>query len=153
MDLPTRLLPTRGDRGDFAVSRWYFTDLPQGITAAHVQDPDFWQHVARNFRVNDEIVATAADGSFDMDLRVIELDPRKLWARIRLLRLTAAKPGAASAPTTQWPDSDGYTVEYSGAHRFRIVNRAGEVVAKDFATEADAVEALNNLKGAKRKAA
>jgi hypothetical protein len=53
----------------------------------------------------------------------------------------------------QWPDKEGNVVEFDRVHKYRIVNRAGEVVAQDFPDEAGAIEALANLKAAKKKAA
>ncbi len=153
MDLPTRLLPTRDSgSGDYAVTRWYFLDLPQGITAEHIVNPDFWQHVAAKFKVNHEIVAVAADGSFDAELRVIAVDPRKLWAQTRILRMTKPE-GVEHKMVPQWPDKEGYVVEFDRVHKFRIVNRNGEVVAQDFPDEAGAIDALHNLKAAKKRAA
>ena len=153
MSLDDRLLPTRDSgRGDYAVARWYFLDLPPGTKPEHVEDPDFWVHMAARFRVHDEIIAIAADGSFEAELRVVAIDPRKLWAQVRPLRVWRGEAAASenAAPRT---DPDGYKIEFSGPHKWRIVNVAGDVVAKDFATETDARRALQNIKAMKPKKA
>ena len=146
MDLSPHQLPLKIQRGDYAISR-HFLLVEPGVTPDHVVDPDFWVHVAARLRVMDRIEVVAADGSFDMELRVVAIDPRGLWAQVRPLSIVEGK--LAVAASGQFPDKDGYTIEFSGVHRWRII-RAGEVVAKDFADQTAAAAALANIKAAKR---
>lgn len=157
MSLPEKLpLPVHLPREEFAISR-YFCEAPPGVMAQHVVDPDFWAHLAKKLRRHDEITVVAADGSFDLALRVIDLDPRGFWARVRVLRATgpAGISGLAAPerPKPQWPDRDGYTVEHNAVHGWRIVNRAGDIVARDLPDEAAALAELATVKAAKKKAA
>jgi hypothetical protein len=147
VDIPLHLLPTKIARNDYGLTR-HFLPVNAGVTPEHVVDPDFWVHLSRGFKVFDEIAVVATDGTFDLDLRVVAIDPRGLWTQVRVLRLWEGKT-ADSAPAGQYPDKDGYTIEFAGPHRWRIV-RGGDVVAKDFADQAAAVEALVNIKDAKR---
>ena len=150
MNTASHLLPMRIDRADFARSE-YFLSAPPGTTVDQVVDPDFWLHVARRLKVNDRIEIVAADGSFDMEVRVTAIDPRGLWAHVRPLRVAEgqfAVPEASGA----YPDKDGYTVEWGGPHRWRIV-RGNDVVARDFPDQAAAISALLNIKAAKRPGA
>jgi len=140
MDLPTQLLPKRlGHRGGADYDRsLYFVVLGAGITPAMVVDPDFWQHLAARFRVNDRLEIVAPD--FDMDVRVVAIDPRGLWAQMRVLRLCDASgigvPGAEHSPTSSIiagaPDQAGYIVEWGGPkHMWRIV-RGSDLIDKGF---------------------
>ena len=150
MPIDSRFSPTReSGRGDYAVSRWYFLNLPPGVTPEHVADPDFWVHMAARLQVNDEIVVVMPDGTFDMELRVIAVDPRKLWAQTRVLRLWQPKVGTKTEDLPmQTVDKDGYSVEWGGAHRWRII-KDGEVVARDLPSKEAAHEALVGIKQAK----
>lgn len=150
MNIPQHMLPARIGREEEAdyKRRVYFLLAPPGVTPDHVVDPDYWVHWAQRLRINDRIEIVAADGSFDMDVRVVALDPRGLWARVRALRLSEGKLASPQSGSTVFPDPDGYLVEWGGEHRWRII-RGQDVVARDFPTQADAIEALQNIKAAK----
>jgi hypothetical protein len=51
------------------------------------------------------------------------------------------------------PDPDGYRVEFSGPHKWRILDRAGNIVDKGLADETAAIARLAEIKAAKQKAA
>lgn len=159
MDLESRLLPTNSVRAEYARADHY-VETPQGVTPAHILDPDFWQHIAARFRVNDRIEVVAADGSFDAELRVTAIDPRKLWAQVRLLRICTGEGIAAGRASASGPapverpaaDHAGYVVEPDGLGKHRIV-QGSDLIAKGFPDKAAAEAALANLKALKPKAA
>jgi hypothetical protein len=154
MNIPIQLLPVRIGRtqlAEFARASYFFSAAP-GVTPEHVVDPDFWVNWAGTLKINDRIEVVAADGSFDMEVRVVALDPRGLWARVRPLRIAEGKLAVATTPTGLYPDSEGYIIEWSDHHRWRIV-RGQDVVARDFPDQAAASEALQNIKAAKRPVA
>ena len=116
-----------------------------------VLEADYWVHLGSTLKVDDRIEVVAQDGTFDLDLRVVAIDPRGFWAQVRVLREWALTPGAkaAAAPKT-WPDAEGYRVEWGGpVHKWRIIDRAGQIVGKGHPTEADAVADLDETKRAK----
>jgi len=148
--LPVNKLPTRLDRQEMATTV-FFVRVPPGITAEDVQNPEFWQFVARRLKVNDRIEVVAEDGTLDMDLRVTAVDPRFFWAQIRVLRVMV---GATSVVEGDKADPDGYVIEWGGpAHRFRIIDRGKNLIEKDLASREAAQEKLAEIKAAKRKAA
>lgn len=157
MDIPSHLLPTKMDDAFYARTHHQLIVQP-GVTPEHIADPDFWVHVCGptagryRLKVFDLIDVIAADGTFDATLRVIAIDPRAMWAQVRILRLWRNKEGQKPNPVTQWPDKEGYVVEYDRQQRWRII-RGTELVARDFPDEASAVDALNNIKATKRKVA
>jgi hypothetical protein len=155
MEIPSHLLPTSLERGfgGYALSHWVYRS-PAGVTADHIMDPNLWVHVASRLRVDDKIEVIASDGSIDAELRVIAIDPRQLWAKMRPLRLHEASPveKRQAGPSA---DGGGYIIEQDPVHGWRIV-QGRELIAKDFETEDDARAALANLKAAaspKKKAA
>lgn len=158
MPLPTNIPPVRLQRRDEAITEWYHR-APQGTTIEHVLDPDFWAHTAAQMRrtpnkgIGDTVWVVAEDGSFDIEVLVVAVDPRGLWAQVRVLRAWQHEGKTQPAALTG-PDKDGYVVEFSGPQRWRILDRSGEIVSKDHPDESAAREALANIKVAKgRKAA
>lgn len=146
MDLSSNLLPRDIRRSEVEITSWFLRVVP-GVTPRHVVDPEFWAHLAGKLRVDHRIEVVAADGSFDADLRVVAVDTRGEWAQIRVLRMTLAEP--ADLPADQWPDKDGYRIEFSGPQKHRIISPTNEVVASGFPDEAAAVAALAKIKAAK----
>jgi hypothetical protein len=142
------LLPTRIDRTEQVISR-YFHVAAAGTTLEHVLDTGYWPHVARRLRLHDEIRVAAADGSFDVELTVSAVDPRGLWAQTVLLRERKSASGAAAPAAAIWPDADGYRVEFSGPHKWRILDRNNSVVEKGLDDEPAAIAALAAIKAKK----
>ena len=175
--IPLNLLPTDIRRVENVVSHW-FKELPRGVTAEQALDPDLWQNLGRKFSVNDTITVVAADGSFDFDLRVIEIDPRDtpLWVRTRVLRswiegeasagyrepesmraLGAARGiqnkrrsllEADPKPRSTGRDPvelGGYQLKWSGFQKWRIIDRAGNVIEKLIPTREDGLVRLEKL--------
>lgn len=168
MDIPSHALPNRLQRSEYA-NTTYFVPVAPGVTPAQVIDPDFWQHCCAplgtrqrdKLRVNDRIEVVAQDGTFDMDLRVIAIDARGLWAQVRVLRYVGEEmipvPGVTGAQQEtrvadlDVPDSDGYRVEFGGAHKFRIV-RGNDVIETHLPTKAAAYAKLAEIKAEKAAA-
>jgi hypothetical protein len=153
--IPDHLVPTKIARAEVARTLRFLPVLP-GTTREMVLEADFWVHLGSVLKVDDRIEVVAQDGSFDLDLRVVAVDPRGFWAQTRVLRewppKGEAQPKAEAQPKT-WPDSEGYRVEWGGqTHKWRIIDRAGQIVGKQAASEADAIAMLDRLKREKRAA-
>lgn len=141
--LPVNLLPSTIERQTVRINHWFLETMP-GITADHVVSPDFWVHVARRVRVNDRIEVVAKDGSFDLDLRVVAIDPRGFWVQVRPLRVFNGHP-----IVIERGDPDGYKIEHDPVHKWRIIDRAGNVVDKGLADERHAIARLAKIKAEK----
>jgi hypothetical protein len=153
MDIPLRLLPARLVRSDVANTRW-FHRAAIGTTAEMVVEPDYWVNNGRQIKTDDKIEVLAEDGSFDMEVRVLAVDPRGLWAQVRVLRLWQETVQQTRRERQRAPDPDGYLIEYAGPHdKFRIIDRAGHRVSRYHSTEADAYAALEALKKEKAEVA
>jgi hypothetical protein len=140
MDIPEVLKPKRlGHRGGADYDRaLYFLNLGPGVTPEMVMDEEFWRHLAARFKVNDRLEIVAPD--FDMDVRVVAVDPRGLWAKMRELRrwppegveARSAEHSPASSIIPGAPDQAGYIVEWGGPkHMWRIL-RGSDLIDKGF---------------------
>lgn len=142
MSIPTHVPPlrlfTREDQG----SHWEHR-FPAGTLREHVLDPRVWGHVARKLRRFDTITALAEDGSFDIQLRVLAVDPQGMWAQTAILR-----ERACDAIPTLAADRGGFIIEYSGPQLWRI-RRGEDLVAEGLPTEAAAEALLARLRGSK----
>jgi hypothetical protein len=106
LDISPHLLPRSIKMGGGYAHGERFLITDPGVTAQHVVDPNFWVHLAEKLMMHDRIEVLAADGSFDMDLRVVALDPdpQKRWAKVRVLRFWSedkavpAATGGGDAP-------------------------------------------------------
>jgi hypothetical protein len=144
--IPDHLVPTRITRAEVAKTNRFLAVLP-GTTREMVLEADFWVHLGSTLKLDDRIEVVAQDGSFDLDLRVVAIDPRGFWAQMRLLREWSAAPGKKEPQPKTWPDAEGYRVEWGGpVHKWRIIDRAGQVVAKGHPTEAEGIAALDVIK-------
>jgi hypothetical protein len=158
VDIPNILLPSRLSLGAGYRHGEYVLTVKDGVTPAHVVDPGFWLHVAPRLKRHDRIEVIAEDGSFDMDVRVIAVDARGLYARVRVLRYCdgdgVAVPGVepAQAPEARplsMPDQDGYLIEPDSAG-WRIVRGPDQIEGR-LSSEAAAKAKLADIKAAQRR--
>jgi hypothetical protein len=156
MDIPEHLLPLRFPRAEIERTLRLIRVKP-GTTIDMVMDPDFWVHSGQHLRIDDKLEVLAADGSFEVELRCVAVDVRGYWAQMRLLtwwpRNLAVRPewieskAAGETPPQTGPDPQGYLVEWAGpVHKWRIINRAGEIVGKGFVTQEDAASEVARIK-------
>lgn len=149
-----KLRPMRLQRAEQVISRHFLLAEP-GITAADVLDVDYLGHVGDKLRrsVNgglyDEIRVVAKDGSFDIEVTVVQVDSRGNWVRVEPIRMkpaglwdTLAAGGDAPDMAPGVPDPDGWRIELSGPHRWRVINATGDIMAHGLPNQAAAEAAL-----------
>lgn len=156
MQLPANL-PQQLARAQSAFTVWCHT-AKAGHTIEHITNPDYWAHILvtyspEAFKRHDEIRVIAEDGSYFVQLLVTEIDEHRHWAKTRVL-FTHWDSETKADGALPVKDADGYTVEFSGPQKWRILAQAGtgarpQVVAKGYASEEEAREALINIKMAK----
>ena len=148
MDLPSRLPMTL-----HPITQGYHNKIwdyrpPAGHTIEHLLHPDYFVHALSStmMRPNDEIRCIAEDRSYYVQLFVADVDPAKQWAKMILLHAYWTDAADAVEADPGKPDRDGYKVEFSGPHKWRVLSPAGTVVAKGYATKKEAETALAGLK-------
>ncbi len=157
MDIPNHLLPTRLQLGNgYAHADYFLVTLP-GVEPAHVLDPGFWVHQAARLRLHDRIEVVAADGSFDLDLRVVAVDPHGHYARVRVLRAIDADGRALAIESrdrtvAETADADGYVIQHDPVQQWRIL-RGRDLIERDLPSEAAAKARLAEVKGARGRRA
>lgn len=137
MDIPNHLLPTRLREANGFAHGDYFLEAAPGVKAAHVVNPDFWLHLAARLKRNDRIEVVAQDNSFDMELRVVAVDPRGLYAQMRVLRYMGDDELVTIPASVVAADDDGYVIEQDRVHGWRVL-RGGDLVAKNLPDKASA---------------
>lgn len=112
---------------------------PEGTTLADILNPDFWAHVARQFRQGDLLEVYPKDGAFYAELFVAEC--RKV-GMINVLRLVKV----SYTPLTEEPqgktkdESGTYSVVWRGTEKKHTVTRKldNAIVSEGHATKQDA---------------
>lgn len=147
MEIPRNLLPTRIQSTQYERTEWLHEPQP-GVTLDQVMDPNYWSHLAGRLKVRDRIEVLAADRSYDVDLRVIAIDPRGHWVQVALRGISEDVPRVVAAPGPS-ADPQGYVIDNDPVQGWRIL-QGRDLIAKGFGTEELAKEALANLKAAGR---
>jgi hypothetical protein len=126
---------------EHSVTRYHHT--PEiDATPDDMLDPAYWTHVAKTMRPGDEIVVTAADMSWRMELLVRDADrlsasmmtiSRREFDASEMQPLTAVDDGDAMAPVWRGP-----------THKWAAVRRDGEIIKQGFASKGDTVQWIGN---------
>lgn len=141
------MLPVRIQSTQYERTEWLHE--PQlGVTLDQVMDPNYWSHLAGRLKVRDRIEVLAADRSYDIDLRVIAIDPRGHWVQVALRGISEDVPRVVATPGPS-ADPQGYVIDNDPVQGWRIL-QGRDLIAKGFGTEELAKEALANLKAAGR---
>lgn len=136
--------------------RYYHITAPAGVEVSDLLRGTFWSHHVARFDIGDLIDVLAADGSFDIQLRVVAIDPVLRTVRMRL-RMVApdlmpmvkeAAPRSAPVPSTEpaaipMPgESDmfpGFKIDFAPKQRWRVIRRGdGAMLKKDIVSKAEA---------------
>lgn len=146
MPLPTHLMPVILRSVEYERA-YYFWIAPSGVALTDVLDPNFWANVAPRLKLYDRIEVVAADRSFDVDLRVVAIDPRGYWAAVHMLR-GPEDVAPVPAPAQAAPDSSGYMIENDAVQGWRILN-GRDLIAHGLASEDAAKAKLAEIKAPK----
>lgn len=95
--------------------------VPRGTNHADLLRPDYWQHVASQFKQGDTITARAEDGSWRADFEVVSAD--RLWAKVFQLGFWDLTKSHENMPKTQ---EEEYDVLYSPMDKFFIIKKGQE---------------------------
>lgn len=156
MDIPFSLLPARlALATGFAYTPWFYR-APAGVTPEHLVNPNFWVHLTARLKVNDRIEAVGDD--FDIEMRVVGVDPLGHYAVMRVLRCwpegllpIGNTVSGADGPTIVTTDPDGYRWERDPVQGWRVL-RGRDLLASGLPNEAEAIAKVAELKAPKQKA-
>lgn len=125
----------------------YVAEIPHGTPLSALLEPDYWRHVAAKLKKNDIIEAFAADGGFDVELRVIEAQPT--YAKVRIRKGTESS-GLLPGPLPDVVATSDYRVKWRGPNGgWSVIDKSNAVVASKLPSEEAAHEALNGFLAAK----
>lgn len=132
------LMPHRFHQAQSVRNVWRI-HAENGHGRAHIEQPEYWTHIARRLTPGDVIEVLAENGSFfgTLLVRVCE----KTWAKVAVLSWHDFESQAVA--------STKYDVAWKGPVNKHCVVRVsdGEVIEKGFQTKDEAITWLENQKG------
>lgn len=121
------------NRFDFSVER--------GISHTELLSPDYWMHVAAQFKPGDTIIARSEDGTWRYDLEVVNAD--RLWAKVHPLGFWDFTKTFADMPKTQ---EEEYDTLWNAVDKYFIVKKGQEnmpALKTGFTTKLEAYQWLD----------
>lgn len=140
---PTRkrtLSITRMRTAGYLHNTWDVT-VEHGTTVDDVKSPDFWRHVAAQFKLLDQITVVCEDGSWEASLRVLLCDA--LWAKVGVRSYHDWTKVNTDVPRRQEED---YDISWNVIGNFTITKKGleGQPPVKDgFHTKLEAYQWLD----------
>lgn len=128
----------------------YFVHVPYGVTVDDIMRPAFWAHHANKLKALDVVEVVAEDGSFDLELRV--LDAQVGYVKMRLLRAWADEAQARVTAARVAEDDERERkalkerfpcVRYTKLQRWHVIGHDGNVVKDGYLSRLEAQNALN----------
>jgi hypothetical protein len=129
---------------DYSRSR-YFVLAPFGVTMADLTRPPFWAHHTLRLKPLDLVEVVAEDGSFDVDLRVVDVQvgyvkmrALRVWSDADVAAVTAARVAEDEAREKKALEERFPCVRYTKLQRWHVLGHDGNVVKDAFTTRSDA---------------
>lgn len=109
----------------------YAVTPEMGTTFEEIKQPEFWAHVASQFKPHDRIEVTSEDGEWFAELIVVATS--KLWAKVTVLRFIELNAVAADRVTIDKPDefSDFEFVWKGNTLKMCVVRKSDNEVIHD----------------------
>jgi hypothetical protein len=137
--MATHYKPTSAKLAEYTTPCYEFRDFPIDTPVASLLDPETWAHVAKRFRVGDEIMVKPQGLPYRAHL--IVMDAGAVFAKVKLLTLVPLNAGEASGDV-QKSSADGrpmYVKWNLGSKKYAIHRSSdNEKVHEGFAVKADA---------------
>lgn len=132
--MPPALRPNALQFSESAAKTWFVLVEP-GYSLDDVMQPEFYAHVSRKLSVHDKIDIVAADGAFDVTVRVLAVSQGRAVVRLSPWIVSEEQTDDERPPT-------GFRASWGGpSHKFRVVDTVtGAVVAHGFPTKEAAME-------------
>jgi hypothetical protein len=127
----------------------YFVEAPFGVTIEDLMQPKFWAHHTLRLKRLDIVEVFAEDGSFDVDLRVVDVQvgyvkmrALRVWSDGAIAAATAERVAEqekqeAKAAAERFP-----SVRFTKLQRWHVLGHDGNVVKDGFTNRPDAERCL-----------
>jgi hypothetical protein len=143
MNIPNHLLPVSLRRAEHERGEYFHRPAP-GVTLEQVLDPNYWENLAERLQLDDRIEVVAPDRSYDIDLRVVAIDPHRHWAAVQV-RGGVERPAAPARIAGPAADAQGFVIDRDPVQGWRILN-GRDLIAKDLPDEAAARKMLAGIR-------
>ncbi len=139
--------PLHIHEAEFKRSR-YAVDVPAGVLPPDAVQPEFYANIAARLKPWDQIELRAADGTWYMEVMV--LDASRSWARVypvlgpamfttpdvSLTQAVTTDAGRPNVPAPRAPAAEDFEVRHRGSKKWSVLRRAdGEVIAENLNTK------------------
>lgn len=134
------LSPTAMTRAADYVRTAHHVVVPVDVTMEDVTRPSFWAHHTGRLGKNDIVDVLSEDGSFDMQLRVV--DKGVGFVEMRVLR-EWQREGAEEDAGLSLPDApDGYIVNHAPKTGWRVLTKDPHLeISRNHKSKLEAIEA------------
>lgn len=121
----------------------YHLDVDPSVTIEDLLRPNFWAHHAANLKRGDVVDVLAADGGYDVTLRVtgtaigmVQMRPLRIWQREEPLEVTHKEQ------EPELPAPDGYKVSFAPKTLWRVMTEEPVMeISRDHKSRAEATRA------------
>lgn len=120
-----------------------YNEIVDGFTVEDLLEPTTWRHHASKFKQGDLLFVMAADGSYDVALRVSAV--MRDGVKVHLWPFVGEIEAAREPVATEQKTIDGEPVprvEFTKVTKWRGIGIGGDEVFRDIATKAEAVKML-----------
>jgi hypothetical protein len=134
-----QIVPTRWSLREFKNNDHTVT-VEHGVELDDILRPQFWSHIAHNFKIYDEVVVLHDEGLWYMKLLVLSCG--RTWAKMKLL--SKIDLTSADVDLTQSAEFDAFEIKWRGPHcKFSLIQKADKsVIQEGFDRREDAIIAL-----------
>lgn len=111
-------------------------------------NPEYWVHTLQSTAIEQyhTMRVIAQDASFGVDIMFVEIDERRLWARVEIVHHLPVTRKSEEG-TVSVKHSDGWEVGWGGpVHKWRILSPNGALHSKEYSTKADAEAELARVR-------
>jgi hypothetical protein len=151
-------------REEYATSRWAI-NVPAGVTLKDLVNPDFYSNVANQLRKNDYVRAIFEDGSYIVDLLVLDVDKKNLtpvWAKLIIIHVVdIAKARTFSEGISKAADhpaedekkekeeefsNERFEIKFRGAKKWSVLRKPDNAVLQEnLNSKEEAIKAAQEL--------
>jgi hypothetical protein len=127
----------------------YFVLAPFGVTIDDLMRPPFWAHHTLRLKQLDIVEVVAEDGSFDVELRVVDaqvgyvkMRPLRTWSDAAIAKATAERVAEQDKQEAKAAEERFPCIRFNKLQRWHVLGHDGNVVKDGFTNQRDAMACL-----------